>query len=500
MRARAPRWALYVGGIGVALVALWILVPSMKQRTQEASGPGSIKSLAVLPLVNLSGDPSQEYFADGVTEELIAELGKISALRVISRTSVMQYKNSRKPIPEVARELNVGAVVEGSVQRADGRVRIRARLVDAANDRQLWSESYERDAQDVLRLQDQVAEAIAAAITVELTPEERNRLASARRVDPRAHEAYLQGRYYVDRETLADLQQAIAHFEAAIAVDPTYAPAHAGLAESYYNASTMFLPPSEAMPRARAAALRALEIDPTLPQALVALGTVRTFYDWDWRRGPADLERAVALNPGDALAHKIYGYYLAIVRRFDEAIQQLQLARELDPLSLHTRVFALFPLYEGRRYDEAIEGALKVLATHPSAWNARWILGQAYLQKKEYSKAIEAFRRASEDKGAEESAVLALLGSAYAAAGERDEALKILKQLLERPRDIQLHAYQVAVLYVALDDRNRAFEWLEKSLEQRSEDVLFLQNDPLLDALRPDPRFARLLQRIGFPK
>ncbi len=230
------------------------------------------------------------------------------------------------------------------------------------------------------------------------------------------------------------------------------------------------------------------------------LGAVKTFYDWDWKAGPAELERAVEFSPGDSLAHTLYGEYLMFVRKFDEATRQQQLARELDPLSLQTQVNALFPLYEGRLYDEAIEGALNILATHPSAWHARWILGQAYLQKKGYSRAIEALRRASADEGSAKVSILALLGSAHASAGMRGESLKILNQLLERPRDMRSDAYQVAILYAEMRDKDRAFEWLEKSFEQRSEELLLLQVDPQLDALRSDPRFARLLQRIGFPE
>ncbi len=493
---RRRRLVAFLGAVALLAVLLGLREIGAF-RARRASPPVSLHhSLAVLPLLNLSGDPDLEFFADGMTEEVIAELGKIASLRVISRTSMMQYKNTKVPLSRLARELKVDTVLEASVQLVEGRIRVRARLVDAAADRQIWSDAYEREAKEVLALQNDVARAVATAIHVELTPADESRLATSRSIDPQAHEAYLRGRSHLGRETQVDFQRALACFEQAIGIDPTWAGAYVGLAESYYQASTLFLPPEEAMPRARAAALRALDLEPSSAGARLALGVVKTFYDWDWKSGPIELARAVELAPGNAGAHEAYGYYLTIACEFDAALEHLRQACEIDPLSLHLRVYALFPLYEGRRYDEAIERALAVLASHPEAWNARLVLGQAYLQMKEYDKAIDAFQRASQSEN--HPYVQVLLGSAYAAAGKQTEAREVLAHLEQNRIEMHAHAYAVALLYMELGETDAAFEWLETSFAQRSEEVLMIKADPQLDPLRPDPRFQDLMRRVGF--
>jgi serine/threonine protein kinase/tetratricopeptide (TPR) repeat protein len=495
------RWTVVLGGLVVALCLLWI-VPKIVRRPH--GGQTRIQALAVLPLVNLSGDPKQEYFVDGMTDELIAEIGKIGALRVISRTSAMLYKNVKKSLPQIAKELHVDAVVQGSVRRSQGHVRVSAQLIEAASDRHLWSEGYEREEQDVLAIQNEVARAIAHEIRVQLTPEEQARLGTPRPVNPRAHELDLEGRSYADHLSKENLNKAVSCFNEAIGIDPGYAPAYAGLAQVYYNASTIYVAPADAMPKVRAAATRALELDPGRVDAQVALGYVKSFYEWNWSEGERDLRRAVQLGPSDANAHWVYGYFLEVNNRFDEAIVEMRKARELDPLSALITAYSLQPLYEGRRYDAAIEAALKLVDTmDPASWpfaNVLQVLGQAYLQKRQYPEAIAALRKASDHEAATDYILpLATLGSAYAASGQKKEALEVLQQLQARSRAMQDHAYPVATLYAALGDRDEAFAWLAKSIDSRTEEAVFLRVDPQMDALRSDPRFPVLLRKLGFP-
>ncbi len=501
---RRSRRRITLIGVASAVPLLILALDPGGYRNRFLGRSPRIKSLAVLPIENLSGDPNQDYFADGVTGELISELAKISTLRVISRTSAMQYKGNRKPLAQIARELKVDAIVEGTVQQAGGRARISAQLIEVAKDRHLWSESYERELQDILALQDDVVRAISDAIRIRLTAEERRQFQKARRVDPEAHGAYLRGRYYVDRMTFEEVKRGLQYFNQAISIDPTYAQAYAGLASGYLWASGTFMSPEEVMPKARAAAMRAIEIDSTFAEAHMVLGYVRSFYEWNWVEGERSLRRAIELGPGDAMAHWAYGIYLAPNSRFDESIAEFERARELDPLSLVIGATSLYPLYEGRRYDEAIAAAQKFIASVDStSWayeNAHQVLGQAYLQKKEYAKAIAALRTASKPQGGTENAFpLALLGSAYAASQQTHEALAILQQLEAQPSAMQMQAYAVGILYTALGDRHQALEWLEKSVDQRTDNAAWLKVDPQLDDLRSDPRFAILLGRVGFP-
>jgi serine/threonine-protein kinase len=486
-----PRRLRRAAGVAAAIAALLLVSLEVLPRILPKP-PQTIHALAVLPLANLSGDPAEEYFADGMTEELITNLAKIGALRVISRTSVMGYKGGKKSLPEIARELHVDAVVAGAVARAGDRVRITAQLIDAATDRHLWADTYERTTRDVLALQDEVSRAIARQIRVKLTPDEQVGLASARAVNPEAHEAYLRGRYYADQETDAGFKKAVTSFERAIAIDPSYAGAHAGLAQSYFWASSIFMSASEAMPQARAAAEKALELDPNLASAYVARGYVTSFYDWKWVAGEVDFKHAIALEPGNAVAHQMYGVYLTATRRFDESIAELRHAHDLDPLSTFVEVVSLFPLYESRRYDEAIAAAQKILETSPDQWNARLVLGQAYIGKEEYSRAIEVLGHG------ERPELRAWSGIAYARSGNRKQAMKVIQEFLSRPDDLEKHAAQLAMVYLALGDKDRVFEWLEKGAEQRSEWVLSACIDPLVESLlSSDPRYAILVRRVG---
>jgi eukaryotic-like serine/threonine-protein kinase len=461
------------------------------------AGRHAIQSLAVLPLVNLSGDPQQEYFADGMTDELITSLSQIAALRIISRTSVMRFKGTSLALPDIARRLHVDGVIEGSVMRSGSRVRIAAELIEATSDRHLWADRYEREVGDVLALQNEVARAVAERIRVTLSPTEQARLARIRTVTPSAHEAYLRGLYCANQYTVDGFREAVTDFQRAIAADPTYAPAYAGLALAYAGTSSWAVPAAEAMPRARAAALKAIELDSTLASGHAWLGEVEAFYDWDWKAGEREIRKAIELNPSDPDAHLTYGYLLVVNRRFAEAERELKRAREIDPLSETIASVSLFPLYESRRYDEAAAAATQLIESSPDLPIPHQVLGQARLMKGDSVRALPEFRRALELEPSN-PLLVGFLGNAYAATGNRAAALALLDTLRMRATRGYVQPYAYAVIYAGLRDHERTFHWLEQCIALRSEEIVFLQVDPAMDAMRPDPRFAPLLRRVGF--
>jgi len=458
-----------------------------------------IESLAVLPIANLSGDPQQEYFADGMTEALITDLSKIGALSVISRTSVMRYKGTTKPLPEIARELNVDAVVEGSVQRSGDRVRVTAQLIGARTDTHLWAESYDRDLHDILALQDDVARAIANQIKVKLTPQEQVRLASARPVNPETHEAYLKGRYYWNKRTEEGFHRSIEYFSEATEKDPNYALAHAGLADSYIILGYFsLLPAKEAYAKAREAATRALELDDTLAEAHNALATAKADYDWDWPGAEREFRRAIELNPGYATAHQWYGRLLSELGRHEEALAEIKRAQELDPLSLIINaVGGRILLYAGRD-DLAIEQLRKTLEMDPNFAHAHWFLGMAYVRKGALAEAIAEFQRAT-TLSSNFTQYKAGLGHAYARAGKSAEARKLLYELKELSKRRYVSWCDFAAIYAGLGDKDQAFACLERAYAQRDARLVELKVDARLDPLRADLRFADLLRRVGLP-
>jgi TolB-like protein len=461
--------------------------------------PLQIRSLAVLPLANLSGDPEQEYFADGMTDELITNLSKIGSLKVISRTSVMQYKGAKKPLREIAQALGVDGVIEGSVFRAGNRVRITAQLIHAATDRHLWAESYERDLRDVLALQSEVAQAIAKEIQIKLTPQEQAHLASARPVNPEAHEAYLKGRYYWNLRTEEGVKKGIQYFQQAIEKDPGYALAYAGLADSYVVLGNLgLMAPKEAYPRAKAAAFKALEMDETLAEAHASLGMARSEYDWDWVGAEKEWKRAIELNPGYATAHQWYAQYLTSMGRHNEAIAEAKRAQELDPLSLIINAIGGSVFACARRYDEAIAQCRRTLELNAGFYMAHLYLGFAYEQEKLYAEAISEYQKAiALEQG--NPTVAAYLARGYAAAGKRTEALKTFSQLRDLSKRRYVSSYTMALTYAALGDNDQAFACLEKAYEDRSGALLYVKVDPRVDSLRSDPRFQDLLRRMNFP-
>ncbi len=491
------RYSFYVLAACLVGVLLVLVFGSYAKRWLDpllSHSTPRIESLAVLPFSNLSGDPQQEYLADGMTDSLITDLGQMHPLqRVISRTSVMRYKTGGVSLREVARQLNVDAVIEGSVMRSDPTVQVTVRLVSAADDRQLWSRRYESEFRDLLTLQHQMALAIAREIRINLTPGERARLAVARPVEPAAVEAYLKAEYlrFGNAEQRAKARQ---YFEQAIQSDPNYAAAYAGLADSYWN--DISLPPHEAMPKARDYALRAVALDETLAHAHTALATVRFYGDWNWADADHEYQRALQLNPGDAEAHRMYSVFLAAMGRADEAWMQILTAQQLDPLYNDSNTTAGWDAYCARRYDQALEQCRRGLELAPNSDNAHACLSYAYLGKGQYPQALDESMKAWTLSG-KETVWRVLLGRIYAQLGNKAEAQRILAQLLKQSRENYVPPYFIMVSYASLGDRNNALRWLERTYTQRDPYLAGIKVDPAVDPLRSDARFEDLVRRMG---
>src|SRR5580704_13421983 len=391
----------------------------------------AIRSLAFLPLESLSSDASQDYFADGMTDELISDLGQIGALRVISRTSVMTYKHARKPLPQIARELNVDAVVEGTVLRSGDQVRITAQLIEAASDKHLWSQSYEGELRDTLALQNQVARAIADQIRINLNPQEQAALKTVRVVNPVAYESYLKGRYFWNKRTADGLKVALAYFNQAIDEDPAYAQSYSGLADTYAllgDWQYAVMTPKEALPRAKAVATKALELDSTLGEAHNSLAFCLDGFDWNFDSAGKEFRRAIELNPSYATGHHWYAWHLSLLGRYDEAIAEMRKAENLDPLSLIINADLAELLVLAHSYDESIQQSRKTIEMDPTFALAHSQLGQAYLQKKMLDEAVAELEKAAQLSGGSPT-IIANLARAYAGSGKRNEAVKLLGEL-----------------------------------------------------------------------
>jgi TolB-like protein/DNA-binding winged helix-turn-helix (wHTH) protein/Flp pilus assembly protein TadD len=447
-----------LGGLVVVLVfAVAGLTWWTKTRPARAA-PVGISSLAVLPLENLSKDPEQEYFADGMTDELITDLAKIHALKVISRNSVMQYKGKHKPVPQIGRELNVDAVVEGTVTHAGDRVRITAQLIAAQQDRHLWAETYEGDLRNVLALQDEVTTAIARQISIQLTPQEQTEFAHARSVDPEAHQAYLRGLYEVRNHAAGSNAKAIEHFQRAIAIDPRDALAYAGLAVAYTSSDDA---PKAVMPEAKAAALKAIELDDTLAEAHSSLGFIKLVFDWDWQGAEQELREALQLNPNSSLAYMHYGRYLLLVpHRTDEAIQSCQRAYDLDPAVPAELDDLVGILFFARQYTAAINEAAKELEDNSP------LLATAYAELGRRDEALAVAGRA--EASTKVPTRLAQTASAYALAGDKKRAYALLEKVLVLANQHYVCGMNVAAVYSTLGDKDRAMAWLEKAYRDRS--------------------------------
>ncbi len=494
---------LWIGAVAfAAIVALLISanVGGLRGRLLGRAVPAPVQSIAVLPLENLSGDPAQEYFADGMTEVLITNLGKIGSLRVISRTSAMHYKGTRKTLPEIARELNVDAVVEGAVLRSGDRVRITAQLVRTAPEQHLWAEEFQGELRDVLALQSQVARAIAAQVRAKLT-QQQMQLASPRPINPEAYEYYLKGRYSCSqRWSKEGYDNAIRYFQMALEKDPNYAPAYAGLAHCY--ASGIFqgqeLPPREAWSKAAAAAKKALQLDDQLAEAHIAMAVVRFRFDWNWPEAEREYKRGLELGPNDALGHRTYSIFLAIVGRLDEAIAEATRARELDPLSPQGSVDVSWIYRLSRRWDEAIAESRRTLQLDPNFILAHTELARSYEEKGMYAEAVNEWLKVHGLKG-DSPEQIESLRNAFAASGIRgfwEKSLEWQKRQLNQPQPPYM---EMARVCVRLGRTDEAFHWLEKAYEARYPAMPNINIEAWLDPVRSDPRYADLMRRVGLP-
>jgi TolB-like protein/Tfp pilus assembly protein PilF len=499
--------AVPMGGVGalaiaaLAYVALTRHSPVPNSVTPLGGGPHVIRSIAVLPLDNYSGDPRQEYFADGMTDELTTDLATISQLRVISRGSVMQFKGEhRPPTPQIARMLNVDAVVEGSVLRVDDKVRITAQLIDAPADKHLWAKSYERDSRDVLALQDELASAIAREINVQLTPGEQARLTSAPTVNPAAHDAYLKGRYFFNRPSDENLKKAIAQFEEAIRLDPNFAPAYSGLSDAYlwagYNEGVFTA--AEAMPKAKAAAEKAIQLDDTSAEAHTSLAVFKLFYEFDWAGCEHEFRRAFTLNPNYAFAHDQFGLALALQGRLDEGLAEGKRAIELDPLSPEITIDAATALAWQGKYEEAKQEARKAGDLDPTFFFAHYTAGWIDIEARKINDAIPELQKA--DAMDSPAWVAALLGYAYGASGDRTRAMTAIEEQHKRSLQGYVEPWNLAIIYLGLGDRQRALDCLEKAYAAHAQWMAWLKMDRIYEPLRSEPRFIALMKKLNFER
>jgi TolB-like protein/DNA-binding winged helix-turn-helix (wHTH) protein/Flp pilus assembly protein TadD len=492
-KSRGWQRTLTTIGCGLALASVILVGWLVQSRGQSPT----IRSVAVLPLENLSGDASQEYFADGMTDQLIATLGQISALRVISRTSVMLYKGARKPLPQIARELNVDAVIEGSIVRSGGRVRITAQLIEAAVDKHLWAQSYDGDVRDMLALQSRVARAIAEEIRVTVQPSEQAALRNVKSVNPDAYEAYLKGRYFWNKRTTDALNKAKEYFEEAVAKAPDYAQAYSGLADTYALLGDWqygVMASSEALPAAKAAASKALELDNTLSEAHTSLGFVLSGFDWNWAAAETEFRRAIDLNPGYATAHHWYAWHLSLMGRHREAIAEMRRARSLDPLSLIINADLAEILLIAHFYDESVQQSRKTIDMDPDFALAHNQLAEAHLQKHMRDDAIAEFQKAVQlSEGS--PIYTANLARAYAASGRSTDAAQLLTGLQKRSNAAYSNAAEIAMVYAALGEKTQAMAWLERGYDERFNPGVLLR--PGFDSLRADPGFRDMVKRVG---
>jgi TolB-like protein/DNA-binding winged helix-turn-helix (wHTH) protein/Tfp pilus assembly protein PilF len=495
LRTWRKAWRVAAAAGAVVLVA--VLVAYLRSpRGSSVAAIGPIQSVAVLPFANLSSDPLQEYFSEGLTDEVITELARIGDLRVISRTSVMGYKGTRKRMPEIGQELRVEAIVEGTVERVGDRVRIRAQLIRTATDEHLWAASYDRDVNDLLQLEADVASDVARQIgRVSVNPQKRKRPVAVG-----AHEDYLRGRYHWNKRTEAGLRKGIEYFQKAIEQDPNYALPYSGLADSYIMlANWNFAPPGEAYPRAKAAAQKALELDEELAEAHTSLAYVTLLYDWDWQGADQRFRKAIALNPNYATAHHFYSICLMSAGRHAEAQAEIQRALELDPLSLIINSVHGWIYYEGRKYQQAIQQYNKTLEMDSAYVPTLMLLGTGYMRVGDYPKAIVQFEKARA-VGGENGSVLSGLAQAHALSGKRAEARRILRRLEHPTSATFVSPWDMALLYAALGDKAKAVQSLERAADQHVGWVVRLGVEPAFDSLRDEPQFEQLRRRIGVPQ
>jgi serine/threonine protein kinase/Flp pilus assembly protein TadD len=492
--AASPRrkWAYLIAGLAV-IVVMFILIKAYVFK--PAGDP--LDSLAILPLQNLSGDPAQDYFSDGMTEALITELQKIRSLRVISRTSVMRFKKSSEALPDIAKKLAVKAVVEGSVMRDGENVRITVQLIQVSPEKHLWASNFDRPMRNILSLQSDVARAIAQEIRVIITPVEKKKMASSRLVNREAQEAYLKGRFYWNKRTAPDLERAIEYFNLAIEKEPTYALAHAGLASAYivlpsYSARSL----KEVVLKAKAAARSALQFDTTLAEAYAVLGSIKADYEWDWVGAESEFQRAIELDPSSPTAHLWYHELLAYLGRLDESLAEINRAQELDPLSPVIGVNVGDALCTMGKYSEAINQFRQVLELDSGFVPAHNLLGNVYEVQGEFDEAIREYEKVRELEGKTPFFAPGSLGRVFARAGRRGDAQKILDSLLESHARGGRETSAIASIYLGFGDKDKTFEWLEKAYQERDIGLQYLKVEPWWESLRSDPRFTMLLRKM----
>jgi eukaryotic-like serine/threonine-protein kinase len=493
------RGVIATGGAVFCILALLFALNAggWRKRLLRGIAPARVESLAVLPLQNLSRDPEQDYFADGMTEELTTELAQIGGLRVISRTSTMRYKGTQKALADVAKELSVDAVIEGSVERSGDEVRISAQLINARTDSHLWARSYRRNLRDILAMQSEVARAIAGEIRVQLTPQEQARLGRQRAVNPAAYEAYLQGRYDWNFHTSDQLQKAIAEYQRAIQLDPSYALAYVGLSEAYHilpvNADAAS---QEVLPKAKDAALKALELDPQLSDGHAALAFVLGQYDWDWAGAEKEYKRAIELSPNNSIARAYYSRMLTFLGRHSEAIAEAERARELDPMSTLASFLLGMAYSYARQYDRAARELAQCLEMNPKFWPAHFFLGQVYEQQGRYADALAELSKA---EGPTLEAT-SQIGHVYAISGKRAKAEQVLKDLTTRSKQRYVSPTYVARIYAGLGQKDQALEWLERGYAVRDSHMASIAVEPTFESLRSDSRFIDLLRRLNLSR
>ena len=490
---------------GVALVlgvprargSFFALFRSTKNASVAVASAKPSRSIAVLPLQNLSNNPAEDYFADGMTDELTTDLAQFGSLRVISRTSAMHYKGAGKTAPEIGRELGVDTLIEGTVERVANRVRIRVQLIDSASDRHLWAKSYDHELKDVLVLQSSAAHDIAEEVQGKVgSPQAGMRTVNQHSLQPDAYEAYLKGRYFWNKRTEDGLMKSIDYFEQAIAEDPKFAAAYAGLADSYSILGSDVLPASVASSKAHIAAGKALELDPTIAEGHAELALAEFYYDWDWTRSEQEFRRSIELNPNYATAHQWYGYYLAAMGRFPEALEEARKAQQIDPLSLSINTTLAGRYRDLHQYDQAIDLSRRTLEMDPNFVPAHIALGAAFEEQGLWSQAVSEYQKAV-DLSQNNPIALASLGSAYGHLGDRNGARKVIARLREASKHHYVSAFDMATVFASIGDPDSAFHWLEKGYAQRESQMAFLSITRRLDPLRSDPRFAQLLRRMG---
>jgi TolB-like protein/Tfp pilus assembly protein PilF len=495
--AQTPRstWRWVAGILGALVTGLlaWLWIVDV-DRTATATPDGQIRSMAVLPLENLSGDPEQEFFADGMTEQLIAELAKIKGLRVISRTSVMQYKGASQPFQEIVRDLRVDALIEGSVLHSGDNVRITVKLIRGSTAEVMWAESYERPLRDLLALQGRMARTISGEVGITLTPQEEARFAE-RAIDPDMHLQVMLGRHHLAKATEEGLRRAVQYFEAAIANDQENALAHAGLAEAYSSLNGFYMDPLEAMPRAKRAAETALRLDDSLADAHAALGYVHLVYDWDGPSAEQELLRALDLNPSLAIVRLKYAGYLTSQARYDQAAQEIRRALDLDPKSIQTHMFGTLFLLFTRRYDEAIELARQGLEFEPDSALTLAFQGYGLAQQQRFEEAADNLRRAVQLDNS--PTIRGVQAHVLAVAGQTAEARRLVEQIEKESKNRYFCPYEIGSVYVSLGDQDSAHDWFRKGVKGRADCMAWLGIEPWLDPFRVDPRYPGLLKDIG---